>query len=110
MNSNIDKPSLTKKHFDIYGAQNCPNCIKAKDALDMSKCNYTYYDIGKKEDGAFIEFFFEFKHLIPDNHRTVPVIFYENIFIGGYTQLCRFLTDNEDLFLEKDDLELEANF
>ena len=94
----INNISNNKNEFTVFGGKNCPNCINAIKALDMLNCIYKYYDIGTKEDGAFTIFFDNFHNndLIPKEHKTIPCIFFEGKFIGGYTQLCSFLTKFEE--------------
>ena len=105
------RPDTNVNSFYIYGSENCPNCVAAKKCLEnIPNLKYNYIDIGKKEDGAFTRFFNDFKELVPEKHRTVPVIFYEGNFIGGYTQLCRYLSDNEDEIINKIELEISADF
>jgi glutaredoxin len=84
---------LDTDEFTIYGAENCINCSDAKKTLDLYNIKYIYYDIGKKENGDFITFFnsFQSSNLIPNTHKTVPVIFNYGKFIGGYTQLINVL-------------------
>ena len=86
--------------FTLYGAENCINCIDAKKTLDLYNINYTYYDIGKKENGDFIKFFnyFHNSNLIPSKHKTVPAIFNYNKFIGGYKELINILKNRDDEF------------
>lgn len=82
----------------IYGGENCPHCVNSKKTLELLEYKYTYYDIGKKENGDFTIFFENFwsKGIIPKEHKTIPVIFHYGKFIGGYTQLCSLLSKMEN--------------
>jgi ribonucleoside-diphosphate reductase beta chain len=85
------------KNLVIYGKKNCPFCKKAdKLATRLANkgvvANYTYsritdvFDVDEEHVG-----------LIPTAHRTVPIVFIDGMFIGGYVELTKYL----DSTLEK---------
>ena len=77
--------------YIIYGAQNCPFCEKAKKLLNEMNKEYTYHDITDKKTETMDE-------LAPqtNNQRTVPIIFDDKLFIGGYNELRNIVLFEED--------------
>lgn len=65
----------------------CPYCNKAKDKLKNVK--YTCVDIDVKYDNKTKKILENVKKTY--NHNTVPVIFHNNKFIGGYDDLEKYL-------------------
>jgi glutaredoxin len=79
--------------YTIYGTKNCKNCVKIKTFLkkivkNTKKIIMRYYDIDdliqKKIIKNYLEFQEKMKPFIKD-HRTVPIIFVNDLFIGGYS-------------------------
>ena len=87
--------SLLVPNIIIYGGAACPNCIKAKQAVELLNLSYNYIDIGSKELGEWATFFDDPKNKIPSSHRSVPIIFINDEFLGGYSQLCTYLNNYE---------------
>lgn len=68
----------------IYTTQTCTYCNLAKNLLKEKKLQFTEINI---EANLNI-----LKDLIKKtNHKTVPQIFINEKFIGGYTELCEYL-------------------
>lgn len=72
--------------YIIYGADKCPFCNKAKDLLDNNNKQYVYYDITDKKTKIMNELADK-----TNNQRTVPIIFDNQKFIGGYTELSNII-------------------
>lgn len=64
----------------IYSKDNCPYCDKAKSLLESANIEYTEYKIGR--DLSREEFLEKFP-----NTRTVPQIYLDEVYIGGYDKL-----------------------
>jgi glutaredoxin len=68
--------------YILYGTDVCRFCKMAKELLDRHSIKYVYHDISERK-----------KEILDDlanatgNQRSMPVIFNEAIFIGGYTDL-----------------------
>lgn len=98
LNSNIKKlydKINNDSHFVIFGISNCKFCKETIKLLTNKNIKYKYYLIDD-----YFEIFFEilnnlsikYKNLkIDTKHKTVPVIFFSNKFIGGYTNLKKIL-------------------
>lgn len=65
----------------IYGKNNCPFCVKAKDLAISYGIKYEYLDIG------YIDAYNELKALLPDV-KTVPQIWCDDKYIGGYNEFA----------------------
>jgi len=79
--------------YTIYGTKNCKNCVKIKEVIKRivkttKKIILRYYDIDdliqKKIIKNYLEFQEKMEPFIKD-HRTVPIIFINDLFIGGYS-------------------------
>lgn len=99
MNSKIEKIynkiNNTNKQIIFFGLSYCGYCKKTIELLNRKKIIYKYYVI----DNIFNEFFDIFKQIsilhpelnINPSHNTVPVIFINRKFIGGYNDLEKIL-------------------
>lgn len=68
----------------MYGADWCGFCIKAKEELAKKEEKSTYVDVDKYGGGTKV------KHILKDrvgSHNTIPMIFLNEKFIGGYNEL-----------------------
>ena len=70
--------------IQVYGKQNCPYCVKAKEWLDARNIQYSYTDVLKDISIADLISIKE-KY----NMNTVPIIVINNELIGGYTDLIK---------------------
>ena len=80
--------------YTIYGQPGCPYCERAKTAV-MNRYDYEYIDIS---DSAAAQFYI--KETL--GAKTVPQIFLDGEYIGGYENLMVHLSSQEfdqgDLF------------
>lgn len=74
----------------IYGRANCLYCDKAKQLVIDKKLEYTYIDI--REAGLGKE---ELTKLVGKEVLTVPQIFKDDKYVGGYTELFELLKTKE---------------
>lgn len=81
--------------FHVYGHDQCPFCVKAKNLLTSKGEEFSYYDV-KQDQSAynFIDSLFG-----EGERKTVPQIFVgekgQLHRIGGYEQLVSYLRDAE---------------
>ena len=91
----INRKILNNKANDIFIFfywNTCPHSIAAKSRLKNDKLSYKGYEISKNteyvlnclRDGSD-------KTGFDRNHRTVPIVFYKGKFIGGNSDLNRYL-------------------
>ena len=89
INSNAQKNIVL-----LLGFKNCPFTLKSKNYLDTNNIKYKYYSIDKYRD-----ILFDILNKIHDldssyninlNHKTFPVIFIDNKFIGGFSELIKY--------------------
>jgi glutaredoxin 3 len=69
----------------IYGTEACPYCVLATKLCESKKLKYEKIDLTKNK-GLQQKLSKE-----NDNYRTVPMIFIDDIFIGGYSELQKVL-------------------
>ncbi len=81
--------------FIIFGSDYCFYCKESINLLKKHKKNFTFLDI-KKNPKLFFNLIgefcnknksFQFNHA----HKTIPIIFYNNKFVGGYSDLINLL-------------------
>ena len=89
------KISNDKKEIIFFGLSYCEYCKKTIELLKKNKITYKYYQIDNYYN-IFFNVLSEILKLYPNiginpNHKTVPVIFLKKKFIGGYTDLTKFL-------------------
>lgn len=77
----------------IYSKQYCPYCVRAKDFFKQKGIAFKEVDL--TDDFESLE---RLKN--KTNHLTVPQIFIDDVFIGGYTDLIRKF-DNGEIALKK---------
>ena len=70
--------------YTIYSKPDCPWCVKAEKALDF--IGVKYEKINVEEDKEARDF------LVRSEFKTVPQIFYDDEYIGGYEDLVDYLT------------------
>jgi glutaredoxin len=71
----------------IYGKANCVYCTKAKELVKSHNFEYEYKDVGLT---AFMEELLERSHERP---RTVPQIWVNGSYVGGYNELSRYIEE-----------------
>jgi len=81
--------------FLIFGISNCKYCNNSKDLLNLNFLQYKFYNVEKYRN-IFISILHELNNFdnnlnIDLSHQTFPAIFYNQKFIGGYTQLEKFI-------------------
>lgn len=74
-------------NITVYGKENCPWCVKAKELLNENKFNYLYQDINIP--GFSKEYF---RSTIAKGMTTVPVVVINGVTIGGYEALEKWVT------------------
>ena len=72
---------MTDTNVTIYSTLSCPYCVRAKQLLERKGVAYTEINLDKEEPEVRLEL------TKKTNHRTVPQIFINDQFIGGFDQL-----------------------
>lgn len=68
----------------IFGTENCPFCVQAKQLAEKYNLEYTFTLISP-DDKQMVE---EFRLLFPEA-KTVPQIIWNGRYIGGYTEFAQ---------------------
>lgn len=98
-------PSTDPNVWTVYSINPCPYCRKAKQLLTDEKENFIVIDCNdyrKNERENFLLFIHE---LTKSDHKTFPIIFHENKFIGGFDKLCVYYEEykaNKPLTITED--------
>lgn len=72
--------------FEVNGTQWCPYCQKAKELLDSLGMEIEFVDLDEFPEKAF--------ELIEEGMKTIPRIYHNGNFIGGFQELQQFLKEN----------------
>lgn len=72
--------------FKIYGTDKCHYCILAKNLLKKENILYEFIDVSDKVSETLDKY-----SKITKNQRTIPLIFYDKLFIGGYIELSEYI-------------------
>lgn len=76
------------KKFLIFTKDDCPWCLKAKELIIQHGHDYSEVDVS---DYTKRQLFYDTYQLV-GSKRSVPQIFDEDVKIGGYTELVKYLT------------------
>lgn len=74
--------------FKIYGKPDCGYCKKAVKILEENNISYQYYTVGEDISKE------ELEDSLGRTITTVPQIINQGGYIGGYTDLCDYLIEN----------------
>lgn len=79
-----------KDRYIIYSKDGCDYCTKAKDTLEYNNLPYTEYKLGIHFTRETLQ-----DKLLKENvsRLTVPQIYYNGKYIGGYDHLVRYLDE-----------------
>jgi glutaredoxin len=78
------------KKFEIFSTEDCKYCRLAKDMLARQNLAYKEYLLDKKPE-KYKEYY---RSLTGNDIRSVPQIFLDGEFIGGYHDLQKYLMKN----------------
>ena len=67
--------------YIVYGKNSCPHCVAAKELLSSKSLPFEYITLEDKTP----EFIDDLKQMT--GMRSVPIIYYNNALIGGYSDL-----------------------
>ena len=76
----------------VYGKANCVDCKKARDLIEG---NPTYHTVYIDIEGSRLEYDRYIAPAIPSSHKTLPVVFHGDQFIGGYNELVKYYKEWE---------------
>jgi glutaredoxin 3 len=88
VDTDLKLPKYTK--IVLYTKNGCSYCTMAKDLLDKSDAKYDIIDISNNKD-------LHLKLANQTNQTTVPYVFIDDKFIGGYTELRKLTSKSGDI-------------
>lgn len=74
---------MAQKVYFLYGKPGCPYCDKAKLLLDNLSIGYEYEEVTSNKDREKLKALYK--------HPSFPMIFCDNAFIGGFSELQQHL-------------------
>lgn len=78
------------KNVLLYSKSSCRYCIMAKNLLEQKNINFYVIELTGNKD-------LHLKLLEQTGQRTVPYVFIDDKFIGGYTDLKNLIEKNESI-------------
>ena len=94
MYMNFTQPSL--KGFTVYTKHDCKFCIMIKEFFNEKSINFQVIncdDYLKENKESFLLFI---KNKANKEWNTFPIVFYNDIFIGGFTDTLKYFEQNFD--------------
>jgi glutaredoxin len=89
MDLNIPEPQ--KGQLTVYSKSGCPNCTSVKKLLKEKQIKFIVIDCDDyilEDKAAFLQFIHK---LSGKEHKTFPIIFDGQTFIGGYAETSNYL-------------------
>lgn len=83
--------SVQTEGITVVGAENCPYCVKAKNVLKTSGMKFIYIDLDSYGNRKEYVAQMRATGLIPESAKTIPMIFVDGKYIGGYIELNKYL-------------------
>jgi len=83
--------NIIVNRFTVYSKSGCPNCLKVKTFLKDQKCDYKIVDCDEYlilERESFLLFI---KDISGKSVTQFPIVFSNEVFIGGYTETKLFI-------------------
>ena len=87
----------------VYGKKTCPNCDRAKMLLKNNDYEIEYVQLD--DDNARQAFYERMTRELGGPVMSVPQVFVDDKYIGGYNEVTKFINDNrkvEDITFSKD--------
>jgi glutaredoxin len=103
-NINIQLPLPIQSNWIIYTKSNCIYCDKVKELLNKEQiitfinCDTWLYD--SETTHLFLS---QMANIIGKEYRTFPMVFKNNIFIGGFTETSQLLNSQQNSIYFTDD-------
>lgn len=95
---NFPKPQ--KGIITVYSKSGCNYCIKVKALLQEKQCEFSIIDCDKFILENRDEFLLFIQEMIGKEYKFFPMVFNDNIFIGGYDETIKYFTSLQDRSLD----------
>jgi len=84
-------PLPQQEGVTVFGTEWCPFCRRSKLLLTEEQIPFIHIDLDSHGGPSNAAEFFAKKGTIPETHKTIPIIFRDGKFIGGFTDLVNIL-------------------
>lgn len=84
----------------VYGKTMCPNCSNAKNVLTKNNIEINYISLDNDEER--VKFYERAANEVGGIIRSVPQIWIDDKYIGGYNELLTYINDNKKITFEDD--------
>ena len=87
------KPNPDK--WTIYTKSGCPYCLRAKDLLNLNMIEYDLIDCDEilRDPNTKEEFLSYIESRANIKHRTFPIVFNHDVFIGGFDKTTEYINN-----------------
>lgn len=85
--------------IEIYGTSTCNWCDRARELCEQYSLPYTYKSLDDRFDGT--QHITEFKERVPAGTKTVPQIFWNDRYLGGFNELASEIENTRNFGQEK---------
>jgi glutaredoxin len=89
-------PKPQKGIITIYSKSECNYCIKAKALLEEKKYNFSIINCDKFILENKDDFLLFIREMIDKEYKLFPMVFDDNIFIGGYNEMIKYIEQSLD--------------
>jgi len=80
-------PAPEATSYTIFGASWCRFCRRSEAVLEFENIPFKWIDMDKCGGPSHAREYLQKNHGLPETHTTIPCVFFEGKFIGGYTAL-----------------------
>ena len=95
------------RYFIVHGRTSCPYCVRAISLLEEKNINYIFSQVSDNMRATLVEAY---------DWPTVPVVVERQLLdgsaeslMGGFDDLCAYLTPEEEVGDEKHDMDRSSN-
>jgi thioredoxin reductase (NADPH) len=78
----------------VWSKNGCPYCDRAKELLGGSGIKYEEHNISDSDE-LRTQLLETLEKVAPDSPKTVPQIFLDGEYVGGYRELCQYYEDHD---------------
>lgn len=96
----MEFPIPEKEQFTIYSKSGCINCTKVKALLKEKHLEFNIIDCDEFILENREEFLVFIQMLASREYRLFPIVFHNKLFIGGYAETLKYVTNLQEKNLD----------